>query len=274
MTKTRLWYQTFSRFSAFGGYGEALRKCITGAADPDTIIDACDLKKGGGIADQYRYLEYLDTAEVIDNGIAAQQQGYDAFLVGNIADPGIRELREVLDIPVLGLCETTLSVACMMGAGFSLISVNDKFTPRVVENVQRYGFGSRMVSIERMSVTHLPNLAAGFSDAQSDATARQAILDEFVQASRDGIAKGAEVIIPAGGVVMALLAHVGLHDVDGVPIINGTIVLTKMGETAVKLKRLTGQFTSKQNTYAPPRGEMLRAIREVYGRDAYPGVEG
>ncbi len=272
MTGTKLWYQTFSRFSAFGGYGEALRKCVKGAADPETVIDVSDLQKGGGIADQYRYLEYLDTAEVISNGLRAQQEGYDAFLIGNIADPGIRELREVLTIPVLGLCETSLSIACMMGASFCLVSVNDKFTPRVVENVKRYGFLGRMTSIEPMSVAHLPKLAAGFSDSVADAEARKAILDGFMQAARNGVAKGAEVVIPAGGVVMALLAHVGVHDVDGVPILNGTLVLTKMGETAVKLKRLTGQFTSKQNTYAPPRGDVLKAVRSVYGQDVYPGA--
>ena len=269
----RLWYQSFSKFAAFGGYQGALERTITAAADPGTQIDAHDLQKGGGIADQYRYLEYLDVGEVIANGLRAQKEGYDAFLIGNIADPGIRELKELLSIPVLGLCETTLSIACMMGASFAMVSVNDKFTPRVVENVQRYGFAGRMTSIEPMSVTHLPHLAPGFSNAPAHAAGRQAILDGFVEAARKGIAKGAEVIVPAGGVVMVMLAHAGVHEVDGVPILNGTVVLTKMGETAVKLQRHTGRFISKRMTYAPPRGAMLKEIRAVYGDDVYPGVE-
>ena len=66
-------------------------------------------------------------------------EGFDAFLIGNIADPGLQEAREIADIPVLGLCELALHVACMMGASFSLVTINAKFTPRIVENVRRYG---------------------------------------------------------------------------------------------------------------------------------------
>lgn len=81
------------------------------------------------------------------------------------------------------------------------------------------------------------------------------------------------MIVAAGGVVMAMLAHANVHDVDGVPILNGTVALTKMGETAVKIQRLTGNFTSKHMTYAPPHGELLKEVRRVYGADAYPGID-
>jgi allantoin racemase len=269
----RLWYQSFSKFKAFGNYQEALKSIVEPTADPGTSVEIFDLREGGGIADQYRYLEYLDVGEVLRNGMKAQQNGYDAFLVGNIADPGIRELRELLTIPVLGLCETTLSIACMMASSFALITVNDKFTPRVLENVHRYGFTGRMASLEAMSIDHLPNLAPGFSDSVEDAAARDAILRSFAEAARKGIARGAEVLVPAGGVVMAMLAHAGIHKIDDVPILNGTVALTKMAEVAVKLQRLTGTFTSKRMTYAPPRGEMLKEIRAVYGKDIYPGAD-
>jgi len=46
-----------------------------------------------------------------------------------------------------------------------------------------------------------------------------------------------------------------------------------MGETAVKIQRLTGNFTSKRMTYAPPRGELLKEVRRIYGADTYPGVD-
>ena len=86
-------------------------------------------------------------------------------------------------------------------------------------------------------------------------------------------AKGAEVIIPAGGVVMTMLANAGVYEVDGVPVLDGTIILTKMAEAAVKLHRLTGTFTSKRMTYAPPGGHVLREVRAAYGPDIYPGAD-
>jgi allantoin racemase len=269
----RVWYQSFSRFDAFGHYGSALKQQIGHAADPGTDIEAHGLTRGGGFADQYRYPEYVDVGEVIANGLQAQKEGYDGFLLGNIVDPGFRELRELLTIPVLGLCESTLSIACMMGPTYTLVMINPKFTPRVLENVHRYGFYPRMASFETMKIHNLTDLAAGFSDAPEHAPAREAIFEEFRQAARRGIEKGAEVIVAAGGVVMAMLAHANIHEVDGVPILNGTVALTKMGETAVKIQRLTGNFISKHMTYAPPRGELLKEVRRVYGADVYPGAE-
>jgi len=53
------------------------------------------------------------------------------------------------------------------------------------------------------------------------------VVEQFAQAAREGIGKGAETIIPAGGIVMAILAFAGVHQVDGVPIVNGLIALTK-----------------------------------------------
>src|SRR5262249_45794529 len=78
------------------------------------VISIHGLSPHRAIAEQYRYLEFLDTAEVMDNGLRAEKEGYDAFVLGNIFDPGLHELRELLNIPVLGLCESSVHVACLM----------------------------------------------------------------------------------------------------------------------------------------------------------------
>ena len=73
--------------------------------------------------------------EIIENGLKAEREGYDAFLIGNIFEPGLHALRELLNIPVLGLCEASVHLACLMGAKFSVINVNAKFAVRVAENI-------------------------------------------------------------------------------------------------------------------------------------------
>ena len=72
-------------------------------------------------------------------------------------------------------------------------------------------------------------------------------------------------MIPAGGIVMALLALAKVHEIDGAPIVNGLIALVKVAEMAVGIRRLTGTFTSKKLTYAPPTGDLLADIRRAYG---------
>ncbi|MDB5402805.1 MAG: Hydantoin racemase, partial [Rhodopila sp.] len=100
----KLFYQSMgvARRSSTGLYAESLKQLLTRSAAPGTTIDVYGLSEGAAIADQYRYLEYLDTQQILSNGLRAEQEGYDAFLIGNIFDPGLHALREVLNIPVLG----------------------------------------------------------------------------------------------------------------------------------------------------------------------------
>jgi allantoin racemase len=264
----KIWYQSFGRLDHASDYGKLLKQIIQNAADPGTTVDVRGLEKGKALADNYRYLEHLEVGEIIENGTEAARNGYDAFLIGNIADPGLQDLREAVRIPVLGLCETALHLASIMGAGFSLITINDKFTPRVVENVDRYKLRPHLVSVDRMRIDWLPDLYAVFQEPR----ARQNLIDQFMDASEAAISKGAEVLIPAGGLIMAFLAAQNIHAVGRAPILNGIITLVKMGETAVKLQRLTGHFVSKQMRYAAPNGDALRKIREAYGDHVYPGA--
>jgi allantoin racemase len=149
----RLFYQSFgvSRGSRDGHYGQVLKRIVENAAAPGTEVVISGLSPHRAVADQYRYLELLDTVEVTENGLRAEKEGYDAFLVGNIFEPGLHELRELLNIPVLGLRESSIHVACMMGATFSLINVNPKFVPRIMEGVRLQGLTSRLVSVEKMT---------------------------------------------------------------------------------------------------------------------------
>ena len=252
----RIWYQSFGHLGRAKLYNESLLRLVQRSGDPGTTITVRGLEKGVGIADNYRYLEHLETAEVVANGVEAAQSGFDAFAIGNIFDPGLRDLREAVAIPVLGLCETAAHLATMMGTGFSLVTVNDKFIPRVLENLDRYGLRRQLVSVEKMRIDWLPDLEDAFVPGQ----ARDNLRGQFMCAAEAGLAKGAETVIPAGGVIMAFLADQDIHAVGCAPIVNGVIALVKMAEMAVRMKRLTGHFTSKQLTYAPPRGAMLEKM--------------
>jgi allantoin racemase len=266
----KLFYQSMgvARRSSTGLYAQTLRQTLEQAAAPGTTVTVHGLGEGKAIADQYRYLEVLDTQEILENGLRAEQDGYDGFLIGNIFEPGLHALREVLNIPVLGLCEASIHLACMMGAGFSVVNVNPKFVRKVTENIAGAGLSGRLVSIEHMQVERGNVLDRAFEDPQVCRT----VIDQFESAARRGIARGAEVIIPAGGIVMAILARSGVHAVDQAPIVNGVIGLLKVAELAVQMKQLTGHFTSKAMMYAPPSGELLRDIRQSYGAQVYPGA--
>ncbi len=266
----KLFYQSMgvARRSTTGLYAQSLNQILQDSAAPGTAVTVAGLSEGKAIADQFRYLELIDTQEILENGLRAERDGYDAFLIGNIFEPGLHALREALNIPVLGLCEASIHLACMMGAGFSVVNVNPKFVRKVTENIAGAGLTSRLVSIEHMQVERGKVLDTAFEDAD----VRAMVIEQFTAAARRGIARGAEVIIPAGGIVMAILARFGVHAIDRAPIVNGVIGLLKVAELAVQMRRLTGSFTSKVMMYAPPSGELLRDIRQSYGAQVYPGA--
>lgn len=266
----KLFYQSMgvARRSESGPYAQNLRKILQGAALPETRIAVHGLGPGKAIADQYRYLEHLDTPEILDNGLRAESEGYDAFLIGNVFEPGLHALREVLNIPVLGLCESSVHLACLMGASFSIVNVNPKFSRKVTENIAGTGLSGRLVSIDTMQVERGRVLDRAFEDP----AVCDAVVEQFRTAARIGIANGAETVIPAGGIVMAILAFAGVHHVDDVPIVNGLIALVKVAEMAVQIRQLTGSFTSKRMMYAPPTGALLADIRAAYGAHVYPGA--
>ncbi|MBN9598916.1 MAG: hypothetical protein J0G28_04480 [Afipia sp.] len=266
----KIWYQSMTRLDTWGEYARVLPTILDKVKDPDTEIELHGITKVGGIGDQFRYLEFMETAEVLENVQIAMERGFDAFLIGNTGEPGLREAREIANIPVLGLLETASLTACMMGSSFSFVTINEKYKPRIIEMVRRHGLQDRLAGAHRMDLDRILDLDEGFENPE----ARKRILDQFMKAARRNVDDGAEVVIAAGGVVVALLAHWDVYQTDdGTPILNGITNLVKMGEAAVKIQRLTGSFHSKKATYATPTPDQIVELRKYYGDKIYPTVK-
>ncbi|MCC7486004.1 MAG: hypothetical protein IT529_13610 [Burkholderiales bacterium] len=261
----KLWYQSLAREARNLAYGADLRRIVEAAAEPGTTVHIEGLEESAGIGAHYRFLEYHDTKEVLYNALRAEKEGYDAFLIGNITDAGLDAARELVNIPVLGLSETSMHVASLMAPKFGLVAIAGRWRPRLVENVERCGMRERLAGIEVMETSPL-ELRASFRDAAR----RAEVIARFTAAAGKLLAQGAEVVIPAGGEVSVFVIDAGLHEIGRAPVVTGIYELVKMGEMAVKLRRLTGRFTSKLFSYAPPAGDFLRRIREAYGPDVYP----
>ena len=274
----KLWYQSLIRPIDHNNapvanleatpFGALLRKLLDACASPGTEIHIQGLSGSSGMGVHYRFLEYNDTREIIYNAIRAEKEGFDAFLVGNISDAGLREAREMVNIPVLGACESTLHFACLMGATFGLITISEKWTPRLLENVRRYGLESRLVGCEALDTSPLE-----LKKAVHDKSLRDSVITDIMAASKRLLKRGAEVVVPAGGDVVVFLAEAGIYQLERAPILVSHAALVKMAEAAVRLKAVTGVFTSKHLQYAAPTGDFLKRVRDFYGPDVYPGAE-
>jgi Asp/Glu/hydantoin racemase len=263
----KLWYQSLARETEATHYGQILKLVIEACADPGTEVHVQGVHESAGIGVHYRLLEYHDTREVVYNAMRAEREGYDAFLIGNASDAGLLIAREVANIPVLALTETSLLVSCMMGASIGLITVSDKWNARIMENVRRCGMENRVVGVEGLGTSPLE-----LKNAMVDARRRDKVVADFRASALRLLDKGAEVIIPAGGDVIVFLAQMGMFEIERAPIVNGIVELVKMGEATVKLKSYTKRFTSKRFGFSAPSGELLERVRKFYGPDVYPGA--
>jgi Asp/Glu/hydantoin racemase len=51
--------------------------------------------------------DFRCAAQAVANALTAEEQGYDAFVIGHFAEPGLAEARAAVRIPVIGLGEAT-----------------------------------------------------------------------------------------------------------------------------------------------------------------------
>jgi allantoin racemase len=252
----RILYLSMSREEYSPNYFPFLRSYIERVKSPETEVDLVGTRVGR--IDSFRFFETLDWISILDSVIGAEQDGYDAVAIGNILDPALREARSMVDIPVLGLGETSMLTSCMMGSTFSLVGVNPYFGGRFEENVAKYGLRERLASIECMGLT--PH---ELDECFSDEVGRAKAIDSFVAAARASLEKGAEVIVPAGGRLTAFLNAVGLREVDGAPLLDGTVSLVAATEAAIRIRRQSGSFVSRRRLYArAPQASILQAGAE------------
>jgi Asp/Glu/hydantoin racemase len=112
----RILYLSLSNTQYSANYHPYLASYIDRVASPGTEVEIRGARVGR--IDSFRFWELLDTTSILDSVLDAQAQGFDAVAIGNILDPGLREARSMVDIPVLGLGETSMLIACMMGSRF------------------------------------------------------------------------------------------------------------------------------------------------------------
>jgi Asp/Glu/hydantoin racemase len=174
--------------------------------------------------------------------------------MNHFQDVGLYEARASVDIPVLGLGETTLLHACTMGHKLGLITIHPAFIPIHNDQVHRYGLQQRVAGVRAMNA-NISDYMEAFQDAAKKAT----LWESFQREARRLIDGGADVIVPTGGITMMLFGQDKDANVDGAPIVNGVTVIVKAVEMAIKLKALGLPVVSRipQSGMALPSAQTL-----------------
>jgi Asp/Glu/hydantoin racemase len=202
--------------------------------------------------------EFRVARALIRNAVEAERQGYDAMAITHFQDAGLMEVKSVVDIPVLGLGETTLFHACTLGRKLGLVTINPVFVPWHEEQVIRYGLQQRVVGVRAVEAK-----VSDFIDAFARKEAYDLLYPKWERECRILLDTGADVIVPAGGLPMMLFGSEPGANIDGAPIVNGVTLIAKSAEMAIKLRRIAGMATvSRRSNFVKPPEKALREFLE------------
>lgn len=260
----RLWHQSFTVLEQLPAYAEALRQHFKKVARPDTEVVLHGMHPQTyrtnypGVDIRYGYVQYLHGQQFVMGGIAAEECGYDAYAIMTIPEPGLRETRSIVDIPVVGYGESAMLTACMFGERTGVLMFIEGMRGIIEDNVRRMGLSSRFVGAHFVGFT--------FDDVLQAYDRPGPLLDRFRDAARELVRQGADVIIPGEAPLNLLLARNGVHRVEDVPVIDALAATIKMAETMVDLRRATGVSPSRHGYFAaqPPR-ERVKELLDLYG---------
>ncbi|MGJ7580782.1 aspartate/glutamate racemase family protein [Variovorax sp. RHLX14] len=186
---------------------------------------------------------------------AEHHAGHDAVIVAAFGDPGLAGLREVLSVPVLGMTESALATACLLGHRFSIVAISQRIQAWYREVVEANGLIGRLASIRALDRP----LASIGSVQDEHADALRELCERAVRED------GAEVIVLAGAPLAGLARS--LRGQLPVPVVDGVSSAVRHAETLIALqpgKAVEGSFApppTKPNTGLPDSIATLLARR-------------
>jgi allantoin racemase len=166
----------------------------------------------------------------------ANEEGFDAVILACFSDPGLEAAKEISKIPVIGIEESALHLAAMLGARFTILTPRRERIPVRREHVHMKGMGHFLASVRSL------DLSVAETDADPAKTKKRVL--EVAQTAIES--DGAEVII-LGCAGMAGYAP-ELESKLGAKVLDPTAVALKVAEAMVDL----GLSHSKLALFATP----------------------
>ncbi len=136
----------------------------------------------------YRCFNARNDYELFEAALKLESEEYDALVIHCAFDSMLDALRQALDIPVVGVLQSGMLLATLMGYRFGVVTFSNTVVPMIEEMIVRYGLADKAVRV-RSSESSGTEMMLGLGDAHD-------IIDAFSAAARACIADGAEVLVP------------------------------------------------------------------------------
>lgn len=214
-------------------------------ARPDTELSVVSIDKGPASIES-TYEAALAAPHVVAKIVEAERDGVDAVICNCMDDPGVEAAREMVSIPVIGPCETSMHIASMLGHRFSVIGVLEADDRPFHDHARKAGLEGKLASVRAVNIPVL--------ELEDRNRAVSALVDQSVKAVRED---GAHVIIfgCTGMAGMARDVEEGLRQqgIADVPVIDPAKLAFKIAEALADM----GLSHSKRTYPTPPKKEIV-----------------
>lgn len=201
---------------------------------------------------QFRVFHPRDTHAMLRDIYERDREGVGCVVIGNIQDPGLFEARQACAAPVIGLLESSLRTLAPFGTSVGLLASSARAMPLIRERIRQYGVHGDLVTVHACGPP-LGTWAGAFVDDET----RSIALGSIFEAADKAVAEGAELLVPASGIVATLLAtawgdKAAWRPRESLPpIVNPIFTAVAHGVMSMRL-RAAGALISRDGTYASP----------------------
>ena len=264
----RIWHQSFTDLTVMPLYRKTLAAHAIAVMAGEATVVVHGLRPGTyaqGCAPidaiKHRYVAAVLEMQVCDAALVAEREGFDAVAIGCFFDPALRAARSLVNIPVVGLGETCALVACSLGRKFGLVTLCADQSADYADLMHAYGLERRFAG----AVAVDPPIDE-FALEADEATAH-AIEKRFDDACAQIIRQGADIVIPADGVLNEFLVRRGHLRAQGdVPVMDSLGVLFQHAAFFARIARASGSGVSRRQLYTQPPKAMVDHVRRFAGQ--------
>ncbi|CAM2188062.1 allantoin racemase [Paraburkholderia sacchari] len=259
----KIWYQSAVEMKGSSAYSDALQAHFKRIASPGVEVSLFGAKTGtwGDLqpakVSGFPYVFHKVVKNIfIEAALQAEEEGYDAVIIGSSTDPGLREARSMVDIPVVSAMESSFLVASTVADKIGLIAPTHETAHIVNANLEQYRLAGKIAAWETLE----PKLAD--KELNGLFTDPSAFLARFADTARRAIAKGADAVIAAEGILAEVVATNGVSEIDGATIVDPIGTAVAFAEMQVKLHKLTGLRPGRCWHFAKPSPDIIEAVRK------------
>src|SRR5260221_3058463 len=196
----------------------------------------------GAEAVDCNFESYLSAVAVVDR-VLAYDGSYDAVVLAGFGEHGRDGIAELIEQPVVEICEASAHMAMMIGRAYSVVTTLQRSVPAIEDRLRLAGLWDRCASVR----------ASGMSTLEVDndpAAAIRAIVAEAAVAVETDHAE----VICLGCAGMAGLEEAITTELH-VPVVDGVGAAVRLAEAIIGL----GLKTSTDSTFSPPEPKRITA---------------